>query len=191
MQDIEERYSILVVEDDELVRTIYLERLSQETHFQVDFAVDGMHALQKLRVGNYDLVFTGIDMPRMSGFDLIREMQRDNHLHNIPIVVSSHLGRIEDREQSQTLGIQHFLVRGEVSPNQVANILYEVLTGKSVGYTVFIDTTKGEALDFLEDNLGGACVEGDQHYQQHIRVVPVSQKDGKTLFEITKICTHK
>ncbi|MFB6225694.1 MAG: PleD family two-component system response regulator, partial [Candidatus Paceibacteria bacterium] len=89
-----EQYLILVVDDDELTRNMYVERFEQEREFRIRTASDGLEALQIMTEEEVpDLVFTGIIMPRMNGFDLIESMQDRVKLANIPVMISSHMGR--------------------------------------------------------------------------------------------------
>ena len=56
---------------------------------QVDVAADGQEALNQLVENSYDIVFTDLSMPRMSGFQLIQKMQQQ-FLQQLIIVISAH-----------------------------------------------------------------------------------------------------
>ena len=81
------RHSILVVDDEAAVRSLYVEALEGAGH-RVSVAVNGEEALDQLRDGDLPcVVLTDVRMPRMDGFELSREVSRDPQLASIPIVV--------------------------------------------------------------------------------------------------------
>ena len=156
-----ERYAILVVDDDELTRQMYTERLKQEGKFRIYDANDGLEALQIMTEEEIpDLVFTGIIMPRMNGFQLIEAMQDRVQLSGIPVMISSHMGRQQDKEKADELGIQHFIVRGQTTPDEVAEIMHNVLVKTGNTYVLRIDPNFGDYEAFVNDQFPtGACNE--------------------------------
>jgi CheY-like chemotaxis protein len=120
-------YKILIIEDDELVRSIYSDRLSQESIFTIDTAVDGADGLNKIQANKYDLIFSGIQMPNLTGFELFKKLQGNAEWITIPFVIFSHLGRQEDIEKAHNLGIQHFIVRGQSTPNEITQNIRDIL----------------------------------------------------------------
>jgi chemosensory pili system protein ChpA (sensor histidine kinase/response regulator) len=81
------RHSVLVVDDDAGVRSLYVDALEESGH-RVAIAVDGAEALAKLREGSHPcVVLTDLRMPRMDGFELSRAAAHDPQLASIPIVV--------------------------------------------------------------------------------------------------------
>lgn len=81
------RHSVLVVDDEASVRSLFVEALEESGH-RVSVAVDGAAALDQLRDGRLPcVVLTDVRMPRMDGFELSRAVGRDPQLASIPIVV--------------------------------------------------------------------------------------------------------
>lgn len=66
---------IIIVEDDENIRTLIREILTQEGH-QVTTAADGREGLRHVQASGTDLVITDIFMPEQDGFELIMEMRQ-------------------------------------------------------------------------------------------------------------------
>jgi DNA-binding response OmpR family regulator len=66
--------SILVVDDEELLRDLLVKILTREG-YQVDTAIDGEEALEKLGQKQYHLLVSDIKMPRINGFELLREVK--------------------------------------------------------------------------------------------------------------------
>lgn len=80
-------HSVLVVDDDAGVRSLYVDALEDSGH-HVDVAVNGADALIRLRDGTHPcVVLTDLRMPRMDGFELARAAANDPQLAPIPIVV--------------------------------------------------------------------------------------------------------
>ena len=70
------RHSVLVVDDDAGVRSLYVDALSESGHL-VSIAIDGTDALDRLHEGVHPcVVLTDLRMPRMDGFELSRAMSQ-------------------------------------------------------------------------------------------------------------------
>ncbi|MFN2418087.1 MAG: response regulator [Candidatus Limnocylindria bacterium] len=81
------RHSVLVVDDDQDVRSLYVDALSEAGHM-VAVAVDGADALERLHGGTVPcVVLTDVRMPRMDGWELSRAVAHDPELASIPVVV--------------------------------------------------------------------------------------------------------
>ena len=81
------QHSVLVVDDDDSVRSLYVDALTEAGHV-VAVAADGIAALDRLRDGTVPcVVLTDVRMPRMDGWELSRALARDPELASIPVVV--------------------------------------------------------------------------------------------------------
>lgn len=123
----EKKYKILIIEDDTLIRSIYFERLSRDKEMEIDTAVDGLDGFNKIKEHNYDLIFSGIQMPNKTGFELFQDLQTDINSSNIPFVIFSHLGRVEDIQKAKELGINNFIIRGTTTPDEIAQQIKDIL----------------------------------------------------------------
>lgn len=143
---------ILIVDDEQYLLSVYAAKFKEEG-FDVATAIDGQAAWELLQGGYVpDVMFTGILMPRMSGFDLIRKMQADARLASIPVAISSHRGRQEDKVTAKELGVDDFLIQGLVSLNEVVRRIRRLL-GAVQSYKVALERGKedGDSLiNFLE-----------------------------------------
>ncbi len=144
----EEKHKILVVDDDDETRNMYAEALLK-AGFRVDGAKDGLEALDHLSRETPDLVFTGIIMPRMSGFDLMEAMKKNVKTARVPVVVSSHLGRQDDLKRAKELGAVDFIVKDDATLNQIAERIEKVL-GKRFVYQLRIEKDQYDARAFLQ-----------------------------------------
>lgn len=75
---------ILVVDDEPMVQLLLSQALEEAGHF-VEIASNGSEALQRMSQYSYDLVFTDIHMPYMSGIDFVRAVRQRGW--RTPIVV--------------------------------------------------------------------------------------------------------
>lgn len=109
---------VLVADDDKDQRELYVE-LFIESGFSVIEATDGLDALEKALKNPPDLVFTGIVMPRMDGFELIRNLRNNVATALVPVIMFSHLGREEDKEKANKLVNVQFMVKGYDGPAKI------------------------------------------------------------------------
>jgi len=101
---------VLVVDDSITTRT--LEKSILEAHgFQVNVSVDGLDALRKLRLDPVDLVVADIQMPRMDGFILLKELKRDKSLSKIPVILVTSRDSADDRRLGLELGAEAYIVK--------------------------------------------------------------------------------
>ena len=101
---------ILVVDDSITVRE--LERqLLESRGYLVNVAVDGVDGWNAVRVGDYHLVISDVDMPRMDGISLVRSIKQDPRLRSIPVVIVSYKDREEDRRRGLDAGADGYLTK--------------------------------------------------------------------------------
>jgi CheY-like chemotaxis protein len=143
---------ILIVDDDQYLLGVYAEKF-KEAGFAVTPAADGQEAWDLISGGYMpDVMFTGIVMPRMDGFELIRKMQADPKLASIPVAISSHQGREADKAMAKSLAVDDFLIQGLVSLNEVVRRV-RLIAGLRSRYVVPLMRSQGdvEALISLLD----------------------------------------
>ena len=75
----DEYFRILIVDDNEDIRSIAKEYLNSSGN-SVDGAPDGREALEKCKTEVYDLIITDLNMPELSGMDLIQEVRKQNDM---------------------------------------------------------------------------------------------------------------
>jgi two-component system sensor histidine kinase and response regulator WspE len=102
---------ILVVDDSLTVREME-RKLLQGRGFQVDIAIDGIDGWNVVRSGDYDLVITDVDMPRMDGIELVTLIKKDIHLYKLPVMIVSYKDRPEDRARGLSAGADYYLTKG-------------------------------------------------------------------------------
>jgi two-component system, chemotaxis family, sensor histidine kinase and response regulator WspE len=102
---------ILAVDDSLTVRELERKLLSGQGYV-TDVAVDGMDGWNAVRAGNYDLVITDVDLPRMDGIELTTLIKQDARLKSLPVLVVSYKDRKEDRLRGLEAGADYYLAKG-------------------------------------------------------------------------------
>src|SRR6266700_2759012 len=100
--------TIMVVDDSLTVRKV-TGRLLERQGYLVVTARDGVEAMQKLQELIPDVMLVDIEMPRMDGFDLTRNVRADKRLARVPIIMIT--SRTADKHQNyaKDIGVSHFL----------------------------------------------------------------------------------
>ena len=120
------RKRILVVDDSITVRE--LERqLLQSRGFDVDVAVDGMDGWNAIRGGQYDLVVSDVDMPRLDGIGLVSLIKADPARRDIPIVIVSYKDREEDRLRGLEAGANRYLTKTSFHDQTFLNTIIDLI----------------------------------------------------------------
>lgn len=101
---------VLFVDDSLSVRKV-AEKTLTSLGVSVALAVDGMDALNKLREGSFDMVFTDLEMPRMHGFELIRELRTLAAYRDLPIVVVTSRSGQKHQDQARELGANEYITK--------------------------------------------------------------------------------
>ena len=101
---------VLVVDDSAIVREAERQLLTARG-YAVDVAVDGMDGWQAVRRGAYDLLVSDVDMPRMTGLELLRAVRADPATRSLPAVVVSYKDRPEDQDRGRDAGADAYLTK--------------------------------------------------------------------------------
>ncbi|HLQ01551.1 MAG TPA: response regulator, partial [Burkholderiales bacterium] len=100
--------TIMVVDDSLTVRKV-TGRLLERQGYLVVTARDGVEAMEKLQELIPDVMLVDIEMPRMDGFDLTRNVRADARLSRVPVIMIT--SRTADKHQNyaREIGVSHFL----------------------------------------------------------------------------------
>lgn len=123
---------VLVVEDTELLRRMYRDRLLQDGYV-VEDAADGVAALALIRDRSFDLILLDLIMPRMGGIQVLEAVKLDPRTQSIPVVVLTNLGEEETIERAVSLGAVDYLIKNETRPADVAEKVRLILQSYKTG----------------------------------------------------------
>ncbi len=120
---------IMLVEDDNNLREIYEARLTAEG-YEIIAAKDGEEALALAIKEKPDLVISDIMMPKISGFDMLDILRDSPETRNTKVIMMTALSQAEDKARAGKLGADRYLVKSQVTLEDVARVAKEVLDGK-------------------------------------------------------------
>ena len=121
IQGLQSQPIVMVVDDSLTVRRV-TQRLLERESYQVVLAKDGIDALEKLQSITPDIMLVDIEMPRMDGFDLTRNVRGDERTRHIPIIMITSRTAAKHRNYAMELGVDAYLGK----PYQEADLLAEI-----------------------------------------------------------------
>ena len=111
----------LVVDDSRSSRRALIQLLDSD-HYLIDEASDGLEAVKLLNQQAYDIIFTDLEMPQMSGFDLLREIRSREIYEMTPVLMVSSRDEEVFKDKARNLGVTDYLTK-PVSEKQINGAL--------------------------------------------------------------------
>jgi len=124
-----ENVRIFIVEDDPLMTRLY-GRIFQFFGYEVENAFNGEEALKRLQAMKEKptLILLDIIMPKLSGFEVLRELKKNPELKNIPVVILSNLAGQADAEKALSIGAVMYLVKSQYEPKEIVEKVKEIIS---------------------------------------------------------------
>jgi two-component system sensor histidine kinase and response regulator WspE len=104
---------ILVVDDSHTVREME-RRLLARSGYLVSTAQNGQEAWNLLRLNEFDLLISDVDMPQMNGIELVTRVRANPRLSRLPVIIVSYKDRVEDRNRGLEAGADFYLTKGSL-----------------------------------------------------------------------------
>lgn len=121
---------VLVVDDSITVREVE-RKLLENNGYEVDVAVDGMEGWNAVRLGQYDLVISDVDMPRMNGIEFVRKMRAEPRFKDLPVMIVSYKDREEDRLRGLDAGANYYLTKSSFHDETLLTAVRDLIGGPS------------------------------------------------------------
>jgi two-component system chemotaxis response regulator CheY len=102
---------VLIVDDFAVSRKVLVITLEQLGFDNIEEVSDGNSALVRLKSGLFDLVITDMEMPKMSGLELLRQIRYDPNLKRIPVLIVTENGMQEDIVAAFKAGLNAYVVK--------------------------------------------------------------------------------
>jgi two-component system chemotaxis response regulator CheY len=121
--------SLLVVDDSATFRQLLcmsLTRVEGITQANITQAENGEDALNKVRDGNFDLVLTDINMPKMNGLEFVHKVRTELKRENLPIIIISTKGAENEIEKGIQMGANGYISK-PISTIQLREVLQSYL----------------------------------------------------------------
>ena len=101
--------SVLIVDDSAVIRNSLCFLLETEG-FDVQSASNGIEGLEKVEARHFDAIIADINMPRMHGYDLIKEIRKKEAYANVPIIIITTEEEAADKKKGFEAGANLFLI---------------------------------------------------------------------------------
>ena len=118
--------TILLIEDDDFLLTMYKMKLELE-NFKVITAANGENGLRMIREKKPDLILLDLVLPKMSGFEIMKELKKDKELWKIPVIMLTNLSQKDDVQKGFNLGAQEYLIKVHFLPSEVISKIRKIL----------------------------------------------------------------
>lgn len=109
---------ILLIEDEDIMINLLEKKLTQEG-YDVTVAKNGEEGLKSMREIKPDIILLDLVMPKMGGFEVMEEMNKDPELKKIPIIIISNSGQPVELGKAKELGAKDWLIKTEFDPQEV------------------------------------------------------------------------
>jgi len=117
---------ILIIEDEETLR-FFLSRKFKGEGFDIEEAVDGEEGIKKAKESKPDLILLDLLLPGIDGFEVLSILKKDSRLESIPVIIISNFSQEEAVKRGLKLGAIDFLVKANLSLNEIAERVKKVL----------------------------------------------------------------
>lgn len=119
---------ILIADDDLVYIRIYQLKFKADGYI-VEIAIDGQEVLDKVNTFQPDLILLDIMMPKINGFEVLKQLKSSDKTKNIPVVLLTNLGGDEsDTLTGIELGAVSYLVKSSYTPKEIVQKVKEILT---------------------------------------------------------------
>jgi two-component system chemotaxis sensor kinase CheA len=117
---------VLVAEDSITSRDL-LKNILEASGYQVETAIDGIDAFTKLRSGNFDLIVSDVEMPRMNGFGLTAKIRADKKFADFPVVLVTAADSRADREQGIDVGANAYIAKSSFDQSNLLEVIRRLI----------------------------------------------------------------
>lgn len=121
-----EKKMILIVEDDEFLRSLTAKRVEKEG-YKIEVAVDGENAISLLETLKPNLILLDLLLPGKDGFEVLKKIRSIETMKTVPVIIFSNLGQKEDIEKAKALGVDDFLIKANFTLDDVVTKINKLI----------------------------------------------------------------
>lgn len=118
--------TILFVEDESALQKTFGDILSQEGYGMIS-ALDGETGLRLAKKKKPDLILLDLILPKLHGFEVLKELKSGSGTKDIPIIVLTNLEGVGDVDEAIELGATTYLVKAQHSLEEVVEKIKKAL----------------------------------------------------------------
>jgi CheY-like chemotaxis protein len=117
---------ILLIGDDPFIEDIYRTEFESQG-IEIDVVKDGEECLKKIKKERFDVLLLDLLLPKVSGWEILEEINSNPSLKNIKVVVLSNLDQQTDIDKATKLGAVKYLIKSNYTPAEIAEEVKEIL----------------------------------------------------------------
>lgn len=117
---------ILLIEDEEVFREMFGEKLKQDG-YEVTYADNGAWGMKEALSGNYDLFIIDMMMPAMTGDEIVAKLKLEDRTKNIPIIILSASVDHDAQKKVEDMGVHSFFQKTQLVPSDLSRKAKELL----------------------------------------------------------------
>lgn len=119
-------HRILVVDDSITTRSLEASVLGA-AGYEVTTAVDGLEGWRALQAGNFDLVVSDVQMPRMDGLELCRKIRSSQTLESLPVILVTSLDQPEEKMQGMEAGADSYITKSSFDQDTLLGTIRQLI----------------------------------------------------------------
>jgi len=119
--------TILIVEDDTILRDLISQKLKKDNNYEIIESVDGEEGLKKAKEEKPDIILLDLILPGIDGFGVLEQIKKDPEIDKIPVVILSNLGQKEEIEKGMSLGATDFLIKAHFTLSEIVAKIKTIL----------------------------------------------------------------
>ena len=125
----QQKKKVLIVDDGITMRMYYRDVL-EKAGFLVEEAANGVEGLEKMLAGGFDLAVVDINMPKMNGYEFVRQLRKDPASQSIPVMTVSTEDQEQDKVKAYEVGANFYMVK-PIRPDELEQVA-RLFTGRAL-----------------------------------------------------------
>ena len=118
---------IAIIEDDQAISQMY--RIKFETEgYEVEITENGKLGLELVENFRPDIILLDLMMPEMSGDEMLAKLRQTDFGRDVKVIILTNMGEQEAPDILKSLGVSVFIVKAEMTPRQVAELVKKQLS---------------------------------------------------------------
>ena len=116
----------LIVEDEDVLAQVLAEKL-KKSDFEVEIADDGEKAVSATKSFKLDIIMLDLMLPKMDGFEVLRELKANDDTKRIPVVAITNLSEDDNIKKALQMGVVDYFVKSNHPVNEIVEKVKAVL----------------------------------------------------------------
>jgi len=125
----QQKKKVLIVDDGITMRMYYRDVL-EKAGFIVEEAANGVEGLEKMLADRFDLAVVDINMPKMNGYEFVRQLRKDPASQSIPVMTVSTEDQERDKVKAYEAGANFYMVK-PIRPDELEQVA-RLFTGQAL-----------------------------------------------------------